>query len=150
MSSISIFEPFYSASDFDRLFDEAFKQRSGGGQTQRRIDTGVMSPRMDIHENAEANQVTATFELPGLKKEDVHIDYHNGRLTIGGETKSVSESDSRGYAVRERRYGKFRRTLQLPEGIKDNEIKAGMENGVLTVTFPKSAPELAPKKITIG
>ncbi|KAF6747366.1 HSP20-like chaperone, partial [Ephemerocybe angulata] len=55
-----------------------------------------------------------------------------------------------GYAMRERRFGKFSRTLQLPQGLKEEEVKASMENGVLTVTFPKSTPELAPKKISIS
>lgn len=73
---------------------------------------------MDLHENNEANSVTATFEFPGLKKEDVHIDVHNGKLTVAAESKSSSEHEEGGYAVRERRYGKFLRTLQLPQGVK--------------------------------
>ncbi|KAG7444767.1 uncharacterized protein BT62DRAFT_899059, partial [Guyanagaster necrorhizus] len=54
------------------------------------------------------------------------------------------------YAVRERKYGKFLRTLRLPQGIKEEEIKASLENGLLTVTFPKTAPETMVKKITIS
>jgi HSP20 family protein len=73
---------------------------------------------MDLHENAESNTVTATFELPGFKKEDVQIDMQNGRLTVSAENKISSEHDESGYAVRERRYGKFSRTLQLPQGVK--------------------------------
>lgn len=74
--------------------------------------------RMDLYENKEANTVTATFELPGLRKEDVSIDVHNGRLSISGESRTSNERDEAGYAVRERRYGKFSRALQLPQGIK--------------------------------
>ena len=73
---------------------------------------------MDLHENNETNSVTATFELPGFKKEDVHIDVHNGKLTVAAESKSSSDHEESGYAVRERRYGKFSRTLQLPPGVK--------------------------------
>ncbi len=73
---------------------------------------------MDLHENTENNLVTATFELPGLKKEDIQIDVHNGRLTISAENKISSEHEEKGYAVRERRYGKISRTLQLPQGVK--------------------------------
>lgn len=71
-----------------------------------------------MHEDSEKNTVTATFELPGLKKEDINIDVHDGRLTISGETKISEEREEDGYAIRERRYGKFSRTLRLPEGIK--------------------------------
>ena len=105
---------------------------------------------MDIHEDEKSNVVTATFELPGLKKEDVNIDVHNNVLTVSGESKLSSERDENGYAVRERRYGKFSRSVPLPQGIKPEEIKASMEDGVLTVTFPKTTPEQAPRKITIA
>lgn len=73
---------------------------------------------MDLHEDSASNMVTATFELPGLQKENVSIDVHNGRLTISGESKSSTEHDEHGYAIRERKYGKFSRTLQLPQGVK--------------------------------
>lgn len=74
--------------------------------------------RMDLHENDESNIVTATFELPGLKKEDVSIDVQDGRLTIAGESKISTEHEKDGYAVRERSFGKFSRTLRLPQGVK--------------------------------
>ena len=73
---------------------------------------------MDLHEDSEKNIVTASFELPGLKKEDVNIDVHDGRLAVSGETKISSNHEENGYAVRERRFGKFSRTLQLPRGVK--------------------------------
>ena len=74
--------------------------------------------RMDVHEDAQGNTVTATFELPGLKKEDVNIDIHNNVLSISGESKVSSDRDENGYAVRERRYGKFSRSIPLPQGVK--------------------------------
>ncbi|THH15411.1 hypothetical protein EW146_g5050 [Bondarzewia mesenterica] len=151
------YEPFYSLSDFDRLFNEAFNARAldnrvqrGGKSTQSNIASNSFRPKMDVHEGKGTNTVTAAFELPGLKKEDVQIDVHNNRLTVAGESKADSERKEEGYAVRERRYGRFSRTLPLPEGIKTEEIKASMDNGVLTVTFPKSSPESVPKKITIS
>ncbi|KAI5836428.1 HSP20-like chaperone [Schizophyllum commune Tattone D] len=151
--SVFYYEPFY---DIDRFLSEAFGSR-GADNAQRRIGEGntndaprALKPRMDLHEDAEKNVVTATFELPGVKKEDVQIDFHNGRLTVGAETKADEEREENGYAVRERRYGKWSRTLQLPQGVKEEEVKATMENGVLTVTFPKTSPQAAPKKITVN
>lgn len=73
--------------------------------------------RMDLHENAATNTVTATFELPGLAKSDVQLDVHNGRLTVAAESRAQPEH-AEGYAVRERRFGRFARVLQLPEGVK--------------------------------
>ncbi|KAJ3482733.1 hypothetical protein NLI96_g6773 [Meripilus lineatus] len=150
-----LYEPFYSLSDFDRLFDEAFTARESnnrnGQQVQRQSSRSTsLRPRMDIHEDAKSNTITATFELPGLKKEDVSIDIHNNLLTISGESKISSEHEEGGYAVRERRFGKFSRSIPLPEGVKSEQIGASLDNGVLTVTFPKSTPEQAPKKIAIS
>lgn len=71
-----------------------------------------------MHEDAKSNLVTATFELPGLKKEDVTIDVQNNILTVSGESQASSDRDENGWAVRERRYGRFSRSIPLPQGIK--------------------------------
>ncbi|EDR00528.1 uncharacterized protein LACBIDRAFT_192054 [Laccaria bicolor S238N-H82] len=159
--SVFHYEPFY---DFDRFLEDAFVPRAwtGGEQqpVQRRAIGGsdttadgavrALKPRMDLHEDKEKNLVTATFELPGLKKEDIHLEIQNGRLSVSADSKISKDYEEGGYAVRERRYGKFSRTLQLPQGVKDDGIKASMDNGLLTITFPKTAENLAPKKITIS
>ncbi|VDC04769.1 unnamed protein product [Peniophora sp. CBMAI 1063] len=152
-----LYEPFYSLSDFDSLFDQAFdaRQSTGRGQQGQLARQGSSSlsslrPKMDVHEDKEKNLVTATFELPGLKKEDVQIDVHNNVLTVSGETKIDETKEKDGYAVRERRFGKFSRSIPVPQGIKEEEIKASLENGVLNVSFPRSGPEAQPKKITVA
>ncbi|THV05660.1 HSP20-like chaperone [Dendrothele bispora CBS 962.96] len=104
---------------------------------------------MDLHEDSEKNIVTATFEFPGVKKEDVSIDVHNGRMTVSAESKISEEHDHDGYAVRERRFGKMSRTLQLPQGVTEDQIKASMSDGLLTITFPKANAESGPKRVTI-
>ena len=106
--------------------------------------------RMNVHESKENNLITATFELPGLKKEDIAIDVHNGRLTVSGEVKSSNEENKDGYVVRERRFGRFERVLPLPQGTKPENVSAALNDGVLTVTFPKSTPEQEAKRITVN
>ncbi|KAK0204397.1 HSP20-like chaperone [Desarmillaria ectypa] len=156
--SVFYYEPFYN---WDRFFDQAFALSAANdrqSEHQQRLGEGshnkiqrFLKPRMDLHENASTNTVTATFEFPGLSKNDISIDVHSGRLTVSAETKISEEHDEDGYAVRERRYGKFSRTLQLPRGVNDDEIKASMQDGVLTVTFPKVGTEApGPKKIAIA
>ncbi|KAG6814497.1 hypothetical protein H0H92_000022 [Tricholoma furcatifolium] len=153
MSSVFYYDPFY---DFDKILDDNIGFHPGhGNQIQRRAPESQavhrpLKPRMDLHENSDTNTVTASFELPGMKKEDVSIDVHNGRLIVSGETKSSSEYDEHGYAIRERKFGKFSRALQLPQGVQDDEIRAKMDDGVLVVSFPKTSAELTPKKITIS
>lgn len=73
---------------------------------------------MDLHENEKENRVTALFELPGLTPDQVSIEVHNGRLSVSGEVKKTENLDESGFAFKERRYGKFSRTIQLPQGVK--------------------------------
>lgn len=121
---------------------------------------------MDLHENSEKNLVTASFEFPGATKNDHQIEVHNCKVTILAETKNSTEKDDNGYAVRERRFGKYSRTLQLPQGVKvchsnsghlkkpleihnkyqNEEIASAMENGVLTITSPAMLHSWHPKK----
>lgn len=77
---------------------------------------------MDVIESKDANAVTATFELPGFKPEDVSIDLQQDRLTVSGESATSDSREGDGHAVRERRYGKFSRTLQLPFGTKVSSL----------------------------
>ena len=125
---------------------------------------------MDLFEAQEGNLVTATFELPGLTSEDVAIDVQENRLTISGNAGVRAHgTQEEGYAVRERQLGKFSRTLQLPVGTRVSffpetlrgtvmltgapeqagDVNAKMENGLLTVTFPKVSPEQQPHRISI-
>ena len=73
---------------------------------------------MDLPEDAEGNTVTATFELPGLTKDKVNIEVHCGNLIIAGEVSESTEKNEHGYAVRERKTGRFSRTVSLPDGTK--------------------------------
>ncbi|KAF7306365.1 SHSP domain-containing protein [Mycena indigotica] len=152
--SVFYYDPF---AHFERLFDDAFRSRNTTQQLslptfkfEGNETVQAFRPKMDLHENTESNTVTATFELPGVKKEDVHIDTLPGRLRTSAESKISEEHERDGYAIRERRFGRFSRTLQLPNGVKEEDIKASMENGVLTVTFPKTSSEQTPKKITVA
>ncbi|KAH9926576.1 uncharacterized protein BXZ73DRAFT_102836 [Epithele typhae] len=72
------------------------------------------------------------FELPGLTKEAVSLDVRDNMLSVSGESTISAERDEKGYA-----------------GIKPEEIKASMTDGVLTVTFPRTTPEQAPQKVKI-
>ena len=73
---------------------------------------------MDLDEDIEKNTVVATFEFPGLTKNDVQVDVNNGRLSVLAETKRDTEKGQHGHAITERQYGKFLRTLQLPQGVE--------------------------------
>jgi HSP20 family protein len=73
---------------------------------------------MDLDTDDNGKTVTATFELPGVKKEDVNIDVYHGVLWVSGEKKLNSKRGKNAHSVHERQFGKFMRTLHLPEGVK--------------------------------
>ena len=105
---------------------------------------------MNVHEDAEKNPVTATFELPGLSKEAIGIDVRGGHLTVSGEQSTTAEENRDGYVVRERRAGKFSRTLPLPSGVKAESVNASLADGILTLTWPRSTPEQENKRVTVN
>ncbi|KAF8550090.1 HSP20-like chaperone [Imleria badia] len=105
--------------------------------------------RMNFYEHADSNIVTTTFELPGLKREDITISLLHNKLTIAGESLDQRPQGEGEYTTRELPYGKFFRVLTVPLGMRPEDFKARMENGLLTLTFPKDPPMQEPHRISI-
>ncbi|RWR96109.1 chaperone [Cinnamomum micranthum f. kanehirae] len=106
--------------------------------------SALTNARIDWKETPEAHVFKA--DLPGLKKEEVKVELEEGRvLQISGErSREVEDKNDKWHRV-ERSSGKFVRRFRLPENAKVNEVKAAMENGVLTVTVPKEEVKKAPQ-----
>ena len=100
---------------------------------------GRFYPRVDII-NSD-NEVLVKAEVPGLSKDDLDISISNDVITIKGERKSEEESENECYYCKESTYGSFERQIQLPENVASDEAKASLENGILTLTLPKSEPK---------
>eukprot|EP01018_Ginkgo_biloba_P006529 Gb_22138 [translate_table: standard] len=112
--------------------------------------SAVASTQIDWKETPDAHIFKA--DLPGLKKEEVKIEVEEGRiLQISGErSKEEEEKNDKWHSI-ERSRGSFLRRFRLPENAKVDEIKAAMENGVLTVTVPKQPqPKPQVKSIEIS
>jgi len=84
------------------------------------------------------NEFIVTAELPGMKKEDVDIEFVNGVLFIRGEKFEKQTDDKRNLLVWERRYGAFQRSFVLPNTIDQDKIKAEIQHGVLRIALPKA------------
>src|SRR3990172_9191469 len=110
-------------------------------------DSVVWHPRLDLSESENEYKVLA--DLPGLSKEEIKISLRENVLTISGERKYEKKEDSKDYASTERAYGKFERSVSLPDKIKESDIKANYKNGVLTISLPKSE-EAKPREISIS
>jgi len=107
------------------------------------------TPKVDVSENEKEINVSA--ELPGMEEKDIEVSLEKDFLVIKGEKKEESETNEKGVYHTERAYGAFTRTIQLPEGIDGDNIKARYKNGVLTVTVPKAQkPAEEKKKIDIS
>ncbi|XP_057484313.1 18.5 kDa class I heat shock protein-like [Actinidia eriantha] len=124
----SIFDPI-SLDVWDPFRNFQFPELS-------RENTAFVSTRVDWKETPEAHVFKA--DLPGLKKEEVKVEIEDDRiLQIRGE-RSVEKEEKNDTLHRvERSSGQFMRRFRLPENAKVDEVKASMENGVLTVTVPK-------------
>jgi HSP20 family protein len=96
-----------------------------------------LTPSMNVTETDKEIEITA--ELPGLQEKDVQVNVADNVLTIKGEKRAEKEEKDKNYRLFERSYGSFARTLDLPEGIDPDAIKASISNGVLKVTVPKPA-----------
>ena len=135
--------PFMSLQQqIDRLFDDftrGFPTFAGAGATE-------LMPSMDVTETDKQIEITA--ELPGLEDKDVQVNVADNVLTIRGEKKAEKEEKDKAYRLVERSYGSFMRSLELPEGVNADAIKASINKGVLTVTVPKPAPAQV-KKIDV-
>jgi len=138
----SPFELMQRLSDeMDELFDAFFYGRPvSGGARQSRLND-LWSPQIEVHE--EGNQLRVAVDLPGVSKENVKIDVHEGMLTIQGERREerTEGGDQQGFRRSERRYGSFYRGIPLPEGADSEKAEARMRDGVLEITVPIAAKQ---------
>jgi HSP20 family protein len=132
----------------NRLFNSFFDTPTGGGNGGNGGNPlRRWVPATDLVETDSEYVLRA--DLPGLNKDDVHVELNENVLTVSGERKSEHEERKEGYYRLERASGSFSRSLTLPEGVDAEQIKAGFENGVLEVRVPKPA-QRKPQKVAIS
>nr|ABQ59737.1 class I low-molecular-weight heat-shock protein [Ageratina adenophora] len=133
-SRSSVFDPF-SSEIWDPF--QGFSSAISNLPESSRETAAIANARIDWKETPEAHVFKA--DLPGLKKEEVKVEVEEGRvLQISGERSRENEEKNEKWHRVERSSGKFVRRFRLPENAKLEEVKAAMENGVLTVTVPKA------------
>ncbi len=143
--SITRWEPFRDLVSLreamDRLFEESWVRPAG-----RWLVPTEEALAFDIYETDE--NVVVKTAVPGIKPEDVEITITGNTLNIAGETKAEEEVKEENYIRRERRYGRFSRSVALPPTVEAEKAEATFENGILTLTIPK-AEEAKPKVIKV-
>jgi HSP20 family protein len=111
-----------------QMFDEPF------GFPIFRESAGWM-PDVDISESDESFVVTA--EVPGMQREDVHVEIEGNVLTLSGEKREQREEKETERYLYERSYGSFRRSFTLPAAVQEDRVSADFRDGLLKVTLPK-------------
>ncbi len=127
MPRLSVYDPF--AEVFPELFRSVL-------QPIRATAAEALEIKVDVKETDAEYSVEA--EMPGVKKEDIHVQIDGNRVAIQAETKRESEQKDGERVLRsERYYGAVARSFQLPQDIDQSAAKARYDNGVLTLTLPK-------------
>ena len=128
-------EPF--SNEVNRLFNTLFDV---GDRGQRWV------PAMDLVEGDDHFLLKA--DLPGLGEDDVNIEIQDNTLTVSGERRAEHETRERGWYRVERSFGRFSRSLTLPEGVDGDAVTAEFDKGVLSVRIPKPE-ERKPRRVAI-
>ncbi|UYZ62324.1 Hsp20/alpha crystallin family protein [Hymenobacter weizhouensis] len=110
----------------DRFFNDSLASRG-------RVSS--FSPHVDAYETEKSYEIEAA--LPGMKREDIKVDFHQGRLSISGERQFRNERNDRRYHVVESSFGSFQRSFVLPDTVDASGIQATFEDGMLRVSVPK-------------
>ena len=125
---------------------EDLMQRFWGGDEGWLTTNMEFSPTIDFVETDKEFEVTV--DLPGLKPEEVNVEFKQGGLWISGKREEKKKEEGKTYHRVERRHGEFRRVLPLPETIDEEKINAHFENGVLKIVVQKNE-EVKSKRIEV-
>ncbi len=126
-----------------RLVDDLLSDAFGsGGQFEAR----GFGLALDVEESQDAYIVRAN--LPGVALEDISVNIHEDVLTISGESAVEKVAEDSKALIRERRSGKFSRSLRFPTVVNGEAVEAGFENGLLSISLPK-ADHVKPRQIPV-
>lgn len=106
------------------------------------LENALASANLASFGNADLSETDNAYELeidlPGTKKDDISVDYSDGVLTISAQRNDEREEERKGYYLSERSYGSYQRSFRVPDSVDHDNIKANFNDGVLTITLPKT------------
>ena len=106
-----------------------------------------LAPKVDVEVTDE--QIRIEADLPGLDKKDIDVQLDGSQLTLSATRTSEESTEKESYVRRERSYGEYRRSFQLPEDVDADSLAASYKNGVLAITVNK-IPARKPKSIKVS
>lgn len=144
MATLVRWDPLREAAamhtELSRLMNGLFE---GNGR-----ETQAWVPTLDVWETEDS--VHYAFDLPGLSEDAIEVEVEDGNLTVTATRERAPQTHDTGkYHRFERRFGTFSRTIGLPQGVSDEQIKASYRNGVLEIAVPLPAQQ-KPKRIEVA
>lgn len=148
MTNVTRFNPPHDIRSLQQQMGRLFEPFLGRGLgDDESLMSGTWAPPVDVVEEKDAIVVSA--ELPGMKKEDIDIQFENGVLTLRGQRTITNESNEKTFHRVERVYGNFVRSFTLPRSVDAEKINATYQDGVLEIRVPKRE-EAKPRQISIN
>ena len=138
-------EPFGDFDNVRSVFNDLFDENFERSWTQP--SRSKWHPAVDVLESKDSYLIRA--EVPGMKKEDIHVEVKDGTLVLSGESKSEKPAEGVEYRHVERISAKFYRSFALPKTVKQDGIDAKYKDGILEIRVPK-AEQAKPRQIEIN
>jgi HSP20 family protein len=132
--------------DVWREMDRMRKEMDGLFSNYGRATGATTYPLVNVYDGKE--NIVVTAELPGMSRDKVHITFADGTLTLTGKREPLASVKAMTAVRQERSTGEFEKTVRIPTKVEQEKISALFENGIMTITLPKSE-EAKPKTITI-
>ncbi len=151
MAALTSWKPTRELETIQQRMNELFERLTGrffGPEGQGRTGWGTDALAPAIESRYDNGNLIIKADLPGIDAKEVSISVSGNQLTIAGERKQEEKKEEKDYVYQEVAYGKFSRTMTLPEGVDADKVKANYKNGVLEITMP-APKQIASKKIQI-
>lgn len=126
--------------EMERMLRQVFGDRQGASPA------GAFSPALDVEEDEDS--FVLHVELPSVDPDEVEVSLEENVLTVAGERRFYSDKESDGFRRIERNFGRFHRSVRLPDRVDATRVAATYRDGLLTVTVPK-AEEAKPRRIAV-
>jgi len=141
-------DPFVSLQrGMNRLMEDVFRNAGMPTAGAEGHEVGLLMPQINVSETESEVRITA--ELPGVAEKDVDVTLDDDVLTIRGEKRMEQKEDKENYHFVERSFGRFMRSIRLPQSVNRDQVKANVENGVLTIVLPKNAAQEKTRHIPV-